>query len=143
MKIIERLEPCHIEQLHQLYRQEWWTRERTLEETRRVVTHSQINLGLIDQYDTLRGYARILTDYTFKALIFDFIISETQRGEGWGDVLMEAIIMHPDLQPVPTLELYCLPEMFPYYERFGFTSEVGGVALMRYQGKYSKGFEVK
>ncbi len=133
MKIIERLEPRHIAQLHRLYTQEWWTRDRTLEETRRVITHSQISLGLIDRYDTLQGYARILTDYTFKALIFDFIIAETHRGEGWGDALMEAILTHRDLQPIPSLELYCLPEMFPYYERFGFASEVGGVALMRYQ----------
>ncbi len=132
MQIIERLEPHHIEQLHRLYTQEWWTYKRTFEESHRVVTHSQINLGLIDRHDTLRGYARILTDYTFKALIFDFIISETHRGEGWGDVLMEAIVSHRDLQQVPSLELYCLPEMFPYYERFGFTSEVGGVALMRF-----------
>ncbi len=133
MKINEQLKPHHIEQLHRLYAQEWWTRDRTLEETRHVVAHSQINLGLIDRDDTLQGYARILTDYTFKALIFDFIIAEAHRGEGWGDALMEAILTHPDVQPVASLELYCLPEMFPYYERFGFTSEVGGVSLMRYQ----------
>ena len=132
MTVIEQLTFHHIEQLHRLYAQEWWTRERTLEETRRVVAHSQINLGLVDRHDTLRGYARILTDYTFKALIFDFIISETHRSEGWGDALMEAIITHRDLQPIPSLELYCLPEMFSYYERFGFSSEVGGVALMRF-----------
>lgn len=39
----------------------------------------------------LVAYARVLTDFTFKALIFDVIVSENQRGCGLGDKLTELI----------------------------------------------------
>ena len=135
MKVIFELDTRHIRSLHTLYRNEWWTRGRTLEETKRCVEGSQLNIGIVDEHGTLQAYARILTDYTFKAMIFDLIVAQDRRGEGLAKRLLEIIKSHEKLKDVKHFELYCLPEMVPFYERYGFSREVGGVTLMRYEKK--------
>jgi hypothetical protein len=44
---------------------------------------------------------------------------------------MRRIVEHPDLRAVKHFELACLRELAPFYARFGFTTEVGGILLMR------------
>jgi len=133
MKIIQELNETHIKQLHALYQNEWWTKNRTLEETRLCVSGSQICLALIDEQNNLQGFARVLTDYIFKALIFDVIVFKPYRKKGLGDKLRISIKNHPKLARVKHFELYCLPEMFVFYEKHGFSKDVGDVKLMRYE----------
>lgn len=128
---IYTLDPKHLDMLHLLYQQEWWTKERTLEETQRVVSGSQVCVGLVDEHQQLIGFARVLTDYTFKALIFDVIVERKCRDLGLGDRLMALILGHPDLKAVRSFELYCLPELEPFYGRYGFSGDTGGIRLMR------------
>lgn len=132
MKVIYELSNRHIEQLHQLYQKEWWTKARTLEDTRKCVANSQLCIALVDTQDNLIGFARVLTDFTFKALVFDVMIREDQRGKGLGDRLMGLIKSHEQLSGVRHLELYCLPDMNDFYEKHGFTTNVCGVQLMRH-----------
>jgi GNAT superfamily N-acetyltransferase len=79
----------------------------------------------------LVGFARVLTDRVFKALVFDVIVAPDHRADGIGRGLMEQIVGHSDLRKVAHLELYCLPEMAPFYERWGFSTDVSGLQLMR------------
>ncbi len=132
MNVIYRLTENHIAQLHALYQQEWWTNSRTLAETRKCVAGSQICLGLTDTNDELAGFARVLTDYTFKALIFDVIVRKDHRKTGLGDKLMSLIKSHESLKTVKHFELYCLPEMFGFYTKHGFTTNTGEIRLMRF-----------
>jgi len=131
MQIIYELGEKHIHQLHELYRQEWWTSTRTIEETRRAVNGSQITIGLVDRSDELLGFARVLTDYIFKAVIFDIIVRHDQRGKGFGDKILSLIEKHEKLAEVKHFELYCRPEMSDFYARHGFSTDIGGVRLMR------------
>ena len=134
-QIVERLTPEHIKQLHELYRQEWWSHARTSQETKRCVDGSQLCLGALDGHDRLCGFARVLTDYTFKAFIFDLIVARDQREKGMGKQLVNTIVEHPKLWRVQHFELYCLPEMQSFYCSLNFSSEVGGVRLMRHSAK--------
>ena len=131
MRVIHELSDRNIEELHALYQAEWWTRGRSLEDTRRGVAGSQICIGIVDDASHLQGFARILTDFTFKALIFDVIVAPNQRGTGLGNRIMSLVENHPQLQQVKHFELYCLPEMFPFYEKHGFGTDVGEIRLMR------------
>ena len=130
-RVVYELDAAQIVQLHALYLREWWTADRSLEETRRCVEGSQIRIGLIDDAGDLVGFVRVVTDYTIKALVFDVLVAEAERGKGLGDRLMQLVLAHPDLAGVRHFELYCRPELEAFYERFGFRLEVGGVRLMR------------
>src|SRR5574340_1565634 len=99
MEIIYDLDENHIRQLHERYQQEWWTKGRTLEETKECVSGSSICIGLVDSNDLI-GFARVITDYTFKALIFDVIVRVDQRGKGLGNKLVALVKSHKKLNRV-------------------------------------------
>jgi GNAT superfamily N-acetyltransferase len=130
-KVVSELSERHIEELHSLYQKEWWTKGRTLDATRRGIKGSQIVIGLLDGADSLIGFARVITDYTFKALIFDVIVAENARDHGLGSHLVSLVTSHDALRNVRHFELYCLPELIEFYEAHGFKSDVGKIQLMR------------
>ena len=131
MKAIYSLDENHIVQLHELYQQEWWSKDRTIYETRVCVSGSQVCIGLVDSQNNLVGFVRVLTDYIFKAFIFDVIVRKSERGSGLGDILISLVKMHSQIQGVKHFELYCLPEMFNFYIDRGFSTDVGEVRLLR------------
>jgi len=131
MKVLYKLETQHIQQLHKLYQKEWWTENRTLEETQKVVENSQIVIAMVDESNELQAFVRVLTDYLFKALVFDLIVSEKYRSKGLGKELMYLVQNHLELQKVKHFELYCLPEMVGFYEVFGYSSELENLVFMR------------
>jgi predicted GNAT family N-acyltransferase len=131
MEIINDLSENQIQQLHQLYQNEWWTENRTLEETRECVLGSQICIAIVDDNQVIKAFARVLTDYIFKALIFDMIVKSDYRVSGLGSELIKLIKGHAELKSVKHFELYCLPELEPFYTKHGFSIDVGGIKLMR------------
>ena len=88
-------------------------------------------IGILDHGDKLIGFTRIITDFIYKAIIFDVIVSAEHRGDGLGQKLMGLVKNHENLKKVKHFELYCLPDMESFYESFGFSTDVGGIKLMR------------
>jgi predicted GNAT family N-acyltransferase len=131
MQLIYQLTPTQVESVHELFKKEWWTKQRTLQETKNGINGSQICIAALDINGVLQGFCRVVTDYTFKAFIFDVIVSSQYRGHGLGNQLIQSIHSHPNLREVKHFELYCLPELVPFYEKHHFTSAVGGIQLMR------------
>ena len=134
MRFIETLEESHLIRLHELFQQEWWSKGRSLKDTKAAVSGSQIVLAAVEG-EEVAGFVRVLTDYVFKAMIFDLIVARSFRGQNVGQLLVEKILKHHDLTKVRHFELYCLPELEAYYRKLGFTEEVGGVRLMRLQAQ--------
>lgn len=129
---LDRLDERLTRELCELYRHEWWTEGRSLEGVRRMAEGDSIVFAVRhDPSGELAAFARVLTDGVYKALIFDVIVAPAHRRSGLGERLVRRIASHPRLADVRHHELYCLPELVPYYERLGFTSEVGGIVLMR------------
>ncbi len=131
MAIIYKFSDDQIKQVHQLYKEVWWGKERSLEDTINCVRGSQICIGILDNDDKLIGFTRIISDFIYKAIIFDVIVSTTYRGNGLGNKLMSLVKSHEKLKKVKHFELYCLPEMESFYSNFGFSTELGGIKLMR------------
>jgi hypothetical protein len=44
---------------------------------------------------------------------------------------MDTILQHPAVTAVRHCELYCLPELMPFYHKWGFTDELGRLHFMR------------
>jgi hypothetical protein len=88
MNVTYTLSDNHITQLHALYQQEWWTKGRSIEDTRQCIRGSQICIGIVTDTDELVGFTRVITDYVFKAFVFDVIVRHDARSLGLGKQLV-------------------------------------------------------
>lgn len=117
---IETFEGDRQHQLYDLYSKEWWTAGRKFEDVVRMVEHSDLAIGLCSVDDRLIAFARVLTDYTFKAMIFDVIVHADFRGKNLGRAIITRIIDHETLARVRSFELYCPDNLVPFYGKLGF-----------------------
>jgi GNAT superfamily N-acetyltransferase len=132
MQFVTRLTSGHIEELWRMYQNEWWSRDRTLHDVRRAVRHSDLVFAFCDsETGSLVAFARVLTDFVYKALVFDVIVARPHRDLGLGRMLLDAVTSHPALLFVEHIELYCRDEMVPFYEKWGFTARLPALRFMR------------
>lgn len=130
--LVTDLSEQQIDELHDLFESEWWTEGRDRTDIKTMLDHSDEVVGLRDS-DTgeLVAFARVLTDYVYRAFVFDVIVEESRRGSGLGRRIMDAIVEHPSLSEVERLELYCSEDQTSFYEQWGFSTDVGSSRLMR------------
>jgi len=126
------LAPALVEQLHELYQNEWWTSERKLSDVETMLRFSDFVFAYVDADDSLAGFARVLSDYVYKAFLFDVIVSPAYRGTGLGSRILRDVTTHPVLSRVSSIELYCRPDLNDFYSSFGFVRVASGeIDLMR------------
>ena len=71
--------------------------------------------------DLLIGFGRVLTDYVYRASIWDVIVDKAYQGQGVGADIVQRILNHPRLKKV---ELFWLCTRRPgFYENLGFSSK--------------------
>jgi predicted GNAT family N-acyltransferase len=130
-RIVDRIEGAHVDQLLTLYRNEWWSKERKRDDVRKMLAHTDILFGLVDEADTLVGFTRVITDRVYRAIVYDVIVAPGKRGADLGRMLLDAVVAHPDLAGIESLELHCLPELEPFYAKWGFTHNTSGTSTLR------------
>jgi ribosomal protein S18 acetylase RimI-like enzyme len=131
-KIVSDLTEQQILELYDLYQQEWWSNTRNLSDIRKMLQHTTLLVGICQpETNKLIGFSRIISDLTYKAMIFDVIIHDDYQGKGLGRFLVNHIVSHPQLESVEHIELYCKPDKVPFYEKLGFTKELEGLNFMR------------
>jgi predicted GNAT family N-acyltransferase len=131
-RFVEQIDDRLRAELMELYRHEWWTSERREVDVTRMLQHSDLVVGVCaNPGGELVAFARVLTDRAYKAVIFDLIVAQAHRGAGLGRRLIEHMLDHPMLAQVAHVELYCRPELIPFYEQWGFTASLRDVNLMR------------
>lgn len=130
-RIVETLTESQVSDLMDLYKNEFWSDKRTRQDVVKMLASTDVIIGLVDECDRLIGITRVLTDFVYKAMIFDVIIKPTHRKMGLGAKLMDAVLNHPKLQTVENFALNCLPHMMPFYERWGFSDDVGEIKFLR------------
>ena len=116
----EKLAPEQYREFYEFYSKEWWTKERTVEDVAHMLAHCDVLIVCLDADGRIAGFARVLSDFTFKAMIFDVIVAERYRGHGLGPALVERILRHERLKRVKSFELYCPDRLAPFYEKLGF-----------------------
>ena len=106
--------------LVRLYQQAPWTKGRTLEDAREMLRHTDVTVTAWDG-DLLVGFGRVLTDYVYRATIWDVIVDKTYQRRGVGANVIQRILTHPRLKKV---ELFWLCTRMPgFYEKLGFSSK--------------------
>ena len=71
--------------------------------------------------DLLIGFGRVLTDYVYRATIWDVIVDKAYQRHGVGSDIVQRILNHPRLKKV---ELFWLCTSRPgFYEKLGFSSK--------------------
>ena len=89
-RTIHQLNAEQIRQLHAPFQNEWWSKGRSLADVQTMLAHSDLVFGVCEQdTQTLVGFARVLTDWVFKAFIFDVIAHPGYRDKGLGKLLMQ------------------------------------------------------
>jgi GNAT superfamily N-acetyltransferase len=120
LRLVSHLTDPQVVHLHGLYQSEWWSQGRSLDDVRVMVANSSLVFGLEDEAGRLVAFCRVLTDFVFRATVYDVIVTAALRGQGFGRTLMDAVVGHPSLQNVSTLWLCCHPDMVPFYEKWDF-----------------------
>ena len=125
-RLIDRLTDKQVEELLALYQKEWWTNHRRLDDVRRMLAGTGVIIAWEDsETGELVAFARVLTDNVYRAHLFDVIVKESHRGEGLGKMIVDAVVNHPVIGKVEKIILSCRTELVPFYERWGFTTELG------------------
>src|SRR3972149_5512408 len=88
-QVVHRLTDAQVGELLVLYRNEWWTRERQEGDVRPMLGHTDIGVGLCEggragAPGRLVAFARVVTDYVYKATLYDVIVAPDYRGRGLG-----------------------------------------------------------
>jgi len=111
---------------------QWWTADRQIADVERMLTASSLVFALIHRpSDRLVGFARVITDDTYLAMVLDVMVAAEWRGHSLGAMLLDAVVGHPRVAAVHSVELVCQPDLMPFYRRWGFTDQVGQSRLMR------------
>jgi predicted GNAT family N-acyltransferase len=119
MPDVRDLTPEDAPELTALSEEYAWWEDREVEGVRDALAETEVAVGVEDG-GNLVAAARVLTDYTYYATVFDVIVAADRRGEGLGETLMDAVVGHPDLQDVPGLSLLCRRGLVSFYESVGF-----------------------
>ena len=96
-----------------------------------MLQHTSVIISFEDDSKNLIAFCRLLTDFVYKATLYDVIVHPDYRNQQLGKLLMDAVFQHPQLKDVEHFDLNCLPQMFGFYQRWGFTNELGELSHMR------------
>ncbi len=108
-------------QLLRLFDQAPWAKGRTLEDAREMLAHTDLAISAWDG-DRLVGFGRVLTDYVYRASIWDVIVDQAYQGQDIGSAIMQHILQHPRLARVELFWL-CTRDKQAFYEKLGFSSK--------------------
>lgn len=107
-------------QLLRLFHQAPWAKDRTLEDAREMLRHTDLLISAWDG-EHLVGFGRVLTDFVYRATIWDVIVDQAYQRQGTGTEIVQRILQHPRLRRV---ELFWLCTRRPaFYQKLGFSAK--------------------
>lgn len=126
----EDAEAVSTDELAELYQIADWARHRSAGQIVDLLRHTDI-IFTARAEGRLVGFARVLTDFTVRAAIFDVIVIAEYQRQGVGTALIGALLDHPRLARVEKFLLNTRDKQ-AFYRKFGFvTSETECMTLTR------------
>lgn len=102
-----------------LAQQSYWAKGRSLEEVKLSINNSLCFSVFHKSSNAQIGFARVVTDYVVFAWIMDVFIAEECKGKGYGKMLVNHILNHPELKNVNGFGLRT-NDAHGLYQQFGF-----------------------
>ncbi|MCA9470667.1 MAG: GNAT family N-acetyltransferase [Nitrospirales bacterium] len=102
-----------------LFNQTQWSQGRTVHDTLTMLAQSDLVISAWDS-NRLIGFGRVLTDYVFRASIWDVIVDRQYQGRDIGTQVMRRILDHPSLKNVELFWL-CTRDKQAFYATLGFS----------------------
>jgi GNAT superfamily N-acetyltransferase len=105
--------------IHGFLTNSYWAKDISREIVARSIERS-LCFGGYDGSGAQVGFARVISDFATYAYVADVFVVESCRGSGLGKLLMESILMHPELQGLRRWNL-TTRDAHTLYAQFGFT----------------------
>jgi ribosomal protein S18 acetylase RimI-like enzyme len=129
--IVHQLSETQIDDLVSLYANEFWSNRRTRDGVVKMLRNTDLLFAAVDGAGRVVAFCRVLTDFVYRAWVYDVIVSPAHRGEGLARLVLDAMLDHPKLKDVETIDLTCRPEMAAMYQKWGFVTDSSGTIRMR------------
>lgn len=110
-----------LDQLVEHYKYGWWSQNRKKADVKKMLQNSDVAISLWDG-KKLIGFARILTDYVYRATLWDVIIHPDYQGQGLGKLIMDKVLNHPKLKKVSYFWLITSDKQ-KFYKKLGWKME--------------------
>jgi N-acetylglutamate synthase-like GNAT family acetyltransferase len=107
-----------VKQLQSVYKHAWWTKARKDADVAKMLRHPQVLMTAWDG-KTLVGFARVLTDFTYRAIIADVMVLPAYEGKGIGSDLVQKAMHDKRLKTVTGFWLYTTDKQ-AFYKKLGF-----------------------
>jgi len=107
-------------QLVTLYDGAPWAKARTVDGIKDMLARTDLAISAWDG-PRMIGFGRVLTDYVYRASIWDLIVDSAYQGQEIGTQIMQRILEHPDLKQVELFWL-CTRDKQSFYEKLGFSA---------------------
>ena len=118
-----------VTQLQSLYRHAWWTKSRKNGDVAKMLRHPQVLLTAWDA-GRLIGFARVLTDFTYRAIIADVMVLPGYEGVGIGSDLVKTALKDKRLKTVTGFWLYSTDKQ-AFYKKLGFEFSPKNLMILR------------
>ena len=120
-----------------LFEQSSWAQGRSLRDAMEMVKRTNLFITAWDG-DNLVGCGRVLTDYVYRASIWDVIIDGHYQGQDIGTEIINRILSHGTLERVELFWL-CTRDKQAFYETLRFNAkEQTGMVWDRKQQKFPR-----
>ena len=104
-----------------LFEQADWARGRSLKDIQWMLTETDVAISAWDRI-TLVGFGRVLTDYVYRASIWDVIVDVSYQDQDIGKGLIQRILTHASLVQVELFWL-CTRRFQGFYASLGFSDK--------------------
>lgn len=107
--------------LAQFYSLAPWSQNRVVDDIRNMLRETDLVISVWAE-SQLIGFGRVLTDYVYRASIWDVIVHPDYQGQEIGTQIIDRIVLHPSLNRVELFWL-CTMDKQSFYEKIGFSSK--------------------
>lgn len=122
----------NLEELEKLCDAVGWVR-RPLKKVKFALENSFLIISIFyyeGKNKRLIGFARVTSDGSFNATIWDVVIHPEFQGNGLGKLLMDEVIKELRKHDISTITLFADPEVVKFYKHVGFIIDPDGVKGM-------------